>query len=321
VTDGKSAVHGNVEAVSWSRRTSIGVQSHWVGRSYQDVTRWALIGPGRLDVGHDHLVIADALHGVRCGASPARGRGLGTSVTRSGRSTLARVRLERERGRVDPRSEPVTRGRGGATRVVVGTFGVLAALAGMEHGIGEIRQGSVPPTAPVIRSWPDVGAFGVLGGEPALTVLPDLLLSGILTVTVAAALGVWSVGYAHRRHGGRLALLSVLLLVVGGGFGPPLIGLILAVAVALARPHGRPAGTSPGAMSRLWPWFLVVGVLSYVGLVPGMLLASHLWGVAEEGLVLGLVAAAFGGMVLALLAARAADRVPDPDVLPVVPRR
>lgn len=32
-----------------------------------------------------------------------------------------------------------------STRVVASTFGALAALAGVEHGIGEVLQGNVAP--------------------------------------------------------------------------------------------------------------------------------------------------------------------------------
>ena len=74
-----------------------------------------------------------------------------------------------------------------ATRTVVSTFGLLAGLAGIEHGVGEILQGSVRPEGPVIESWPDSKAFEILGGEPALTVIPNLLVTGIAAVIVAVA--------------------------------------------------------------------------------------------------------------------------------------
>jgi hypothetical protein len=39
-----------------------------------------------------------------------------------------------------------------AMRIVVPTFGVLVALVGTEHGVGEILQGSVRPEGVVIES-------------------------------------------------------------------------------------------------------------------------------------------------------------------------
>jgi hypothetical protein len=57
---------------------------------------------------------------------------------------------------------------GPATRRAVQVFGVIAAAAGIEHGVGELRQGAIPPPALVFQSWPDAPAFEVLAGEPAL---------------------------------------------------------------------------------------------------------------------------------------------------------
>ena len=194
---------------------------------------------------------------------------------------------------------------------MIATFGVLAALAGIEHGVGELRQGPVPPPALVIQSWPDAPALEVLGGEPALTVVPNLVLSGLLTLVVAAGLGVASVALAHRRHGGlALLLLSVLLLVVGGGFGPPLIGIILGIAALRSpSPDRRAPGAAVRALAPMWPWLLGLGAAGYLGLLPGTIVLSHYWGVADPRLVVGLVAVAFAGLGLALVAARGQDRL------------
>jgi hypothetical protein len=45
-------------------------------------------------------------------------------------------------------------------------FGALAAFTGIEHGLGEISQGSVAPPAVVFQSWPHVSAFDPLS-DPA----------------------------------------------------------------------------------------------------------------------------------------------------------
>jgi hypothetical protein len=78
-----------------------------------------------------------------------------------------------------------------ATRVIVSTFGALVGMAGIEHGIGEIRQGNIAPDGIMIRSWPDAAFFRILDGEPALTLVPNLLLSGILAVLVSLFFLVW----------------------------------------------------------------------------------------------------------------------------------
>lgn len=197
-----------------------------------------------------------------------------------------------------------------ATQVAVAWFGALAGLAGIEHGLGEILQGNHRPDGLLIASWPDAAALQVLSGEPALTVVPDIRMSGILTIVVGLALAVWAVGFAARRHGGWvLVALSVLLLLVGGGLAPPLMGVALG---AVATRIGVPSRTRPGAVARAlapaWPWLLATTLFGYLALMPGMLLATA-WGVASEGLVLALATVAFAGFGLTLTAARAQDRL------------
>jgi hypothetical protein len=53
-------------------------------------------------------------------------------------------------------------------------------LAGIEHGVGEIVQGNRAPAGTMIESWPDSAPFEIVGGEPAMTIVPNLLLTGIL---------------------------------------------------------------------------------------------------------------------------------------------
>ena len=69
-----------------------------------------------------------------------------------------------------------------ATRLLVSTFGGLVAIAGIEHGIGEVLQGSTPPSSVVILSWPGAAPFEALVGEPAMTLVPNLLATGLLAL-------------------------------------------------------------------------------------------------------------------------------------------
>lgn len=197
----------------------------------------------------------------------------------------------------------------GATRIVVATFGILAAVAGIEHGIGEILQGPGAPDGLMIRSWPDAEAMEVLQGEPALTIVPNLSLAGILTVLVAVATAIWSVVAIDRRSGGiGLIVLSAVLLVVGGGFGPPLVVIILGIAATRVHvvPRRRPSHVWQ-TTARAWPWFTAAGAVGFLGLMPGTVVLSTL-GFESAGLTVGLTGLAFGGLVGALITARARDR-------------
>src|SRR3990172_11908219 len=101
-----------------------------------------------------------------------------------------------------------------ARKIVASAFGVIVGLAGLEHGVGEILQGNVAPPGLMFESWPHSGPLRIMAGEPAMSVFPSLLLSGILTVLVSLATIVWSAAFLGSRHGAFvLMLLSVLLLL------------------------------------------------------------------------------------------------------------
>lgn len=198
-----------------------------------------------------------------------------------------------------------------ATVTTVKVFGALTAFAGVEHGVGEMAQGSVPPGAVLFESWPQVAAFEPLSGEPAMSLVPNLLVSGVLSVVVATAFGWVAVHRPDRRHSAQLLLgLSLLLLLVGGGFGPPLLGALTALLAARlgATPARRPGRvTRRGA--RLWPWPLVAAAGSFLALVPGTAVLYLASGRSSPTVVAVLTATAFIATPLAMWTARAGDRV------------
>lgn len=109
------------------------------------------------------------------------------------------------------------------TRIAASAIGVFAGLGGASHGPGEILQGNIAPNSLMINAWPELTA---LAGEPAMTVVPSFLVSGILTVIVGVIVAVWAAKFVQRKHGGlMLLLLSVLMLLVGGGLFPPVFGV------------------------------------------------------------------------------------------------
>jgi hypothetical protein len=197
-----------------------------------------------------------------------------------------------------------------ATRVVAGALGALVGLAGVEHGVGEVLQGSGRPDGLVIESWPEAAAFEVLSGEPAMTMVPDLLVTGVLAILVGLMVAVWSIWFIGYHRGGLVLIgLSVLLLLVGGGLFPPLMGIALGgVASRMGRDAARPPRPWRRVIAPAWPWLLTASLVGYLGLMPGMVLASR-WGWANETLVLVLGVVAFGGFALALIAALAYDRL------------
>lgn len=175
-----------------------------------------------------------------------------------------------------------------ATRAVASTLGVVAGITGIEHGVGEVLQGNVQPAGVVIESWPDSELYNILAGEPAMTIIPSLLVSGISSILVSVVLMVWAIRFIDTRHGGLgLILLSFTLLLVGGGFGPPVIGVL--VGLAGTRIHSElswlkkrvPADTL-GLASRLWRGSFAACVFGLFSLWPGSIMLVYLFGLASE---------------------------------------
>lgn len=54
---------------------------------------------------------------------------------------------------------------GSARVVVTRVFGLFAAAAAAEHGLGEALQGNIAPDGPFIQSWPDAAFFRIEAGS------------------------------------------------------------------------------------------------------------------------------------------------------------
>ena len=108
-------------------------------------------------------------------------------------------------------------------KVAASALGIFTGLSGASHGPGAMLQGNVAPSNIVFKAWPSLTA---LGGEPAMTIIPNLLVTGILTLIVGALLAVWAAKFISRKHSDLvLILLTIALLLVGGGLVPPLFGI------------------------------------------------------------------------------------------------
>jgi hypothetical protein len=108
-------------------------------------------------------------------------------------------------------------------RAAASIIGIIAGLSGAYHGFGEILQGNIAPSGIAIQAWPGLTA---LGGEPAMTIVPSFLVTGVLTIIFGLIVTVWAAALVQRKNGGLvLILLSVVLLLVGGGFFPPGFGV------------------------------------------------------------------------------------------------
>jgi len=155
-----------------------------------------------------------------------------------------------------------------ATRVVATVLGVYSGLLGMAHGVFEYRQGSLPTESVLIAA---IGAPCQMESAwhacfPAMTLVPNFRLSGILTLIIGVVILVWTSAFVQRKRGWLiLILLSIGSMLVGAGFTPPALGVLAgAIGSQINRPLGDRKGLLSGNfgvfLSTLWPWSLVAYV-------------------------------------------------------------
>ncbi len=200
-----------------------------------------------------------------------------------------------------------------ATRIFTQTFGTFMALAGIEHGIGEVLQGNTKPAGVMILSWPESTFYSAVGGEPALTLIPNMLVSGIVTIIVSLALLAWVLLFVQRKHGGLImVLISLALLLVGGGIFPPILAMLAAIAGGkinspltwwrkhLSIDYRR-------LMSRLWLLFYWGGILTFLAMLPGLSILSYFFGIDGSVFILVILCCMLLSLALAMLTGFARD--------------
>ena len=178
-----------------------------------------------------------------------------------------------------------------ATKTVAAWFGVVAGIAGLEHGYFEILQGNTKPESLMIVSIgpPCVPEEIWNTCEPAMTVIPNFLITGILSVIIGLLILAWSLAYVQRKNGGVvLIILSVVLLLFGGGLFPPLIGIVGGAAgTKINKPlSGKQPGSFLRFAAKLWPWPLVIFLVWVLGQIPvGYFFNDFLQSIMGFGLV------------------------------------
>ncbi len=179
-----------------------------------------------------------------------------------------------------------------AARTVASLFGVLAGIGGLTHGVGEVLQGNVRPEGLFVNSWTRGPIATNMGGEPGITIVPNMLVAGLLTILVSLTTLVWAAFFVRRKHGGRILIaLSTVMLVVGGGVGPPLLGILAGAAgtqidAPLSRWGRRLSGSARHFLAALWPLAFAVAAVSGSFLVVGSLILVFLFGVNNAALFL-----------------------------------
>ncbi len=138
----------------------------------------------------------------------------------------------------------------------------------LNHGFFEFLQGNKPTSGLVIQAIGEAQRFWVEGTEEAFTIIPNFLISGLLSMGIGVSIIIWSLRFIETQHGRSVFLgLFILLFLVGGGIGQ-LVFFIPAWAFATRMnkpltwwkkvlPRNRWA-----FLSRLWPITLTLSTIS-----------------------------------------------------------
>ncbi|MGA9397753.1 MAG: hypothetical protein WBV22_05765 [Anaerolineaceae bacterium] len=202
-----------------------------------------------------------------------------------------------------------------ASRISISTFGVIIAMAGIEHGIGEILQGKHAPAGVMIESWPGSPFFRMLAGEPAMTIIPNLLATGILAILTTLFFLLWSTLWNHKKiAGGMMILSAIAMLLSGAGMSPPILVIILSVATIIMNTPSRLKRTHQPSRfqqlcAKLWPGSLIISVVIWLMVLPGLPLLDYYGDVNNPTLVVVIVLFALVTLLLTLNFARARDAV------------
>lgn len=107
-----------------------------------------------------------------------------------------------------------------ATRITVTTIGVIFGLSGMNHGFFEFLQGNIATNGLVIQAIGPEQRFWIEGTEEAFTIIPNFMVSGLLSMLVGLLIVIWSLWFIQTRYGRSVFLmLFITLFLVGGGIG------------------------------------------------------------------------------------------------------
>jgi len=186
----------------------------------------------------------------------------------------------------EPKSDVPTHVHNAATHVIVSTLGVLLGLSSINHGLLECLQGNHSTPGHVVKALgPGYGwTVWTQGSEPAFTLVPNFLSTGLLASLIGLLMILWSLRRIHTPHGPTLfLLLGVSSFLTGGGMAQVLLftlNWLGATRIRASLGFWRWLIPKPldRVLGRLWPWtlagaaifFLAALEIAVFGYIPGV---------------------------------------------------
>lgn len=200
------------------------------------------------------------------------------------------------------------------TKLSVATFGSILGIVGIEHGIGEILQGTSIPGSVFIEFWPDDTLYDILANEPAFTVLSGIpiYITGIIAILVSTLIIILSMFFLEKKYSKFIfPVLIILLFLFGGGMaGPILMGILLSWATFRINSEVNLIKKKKPVwelLQSLWKIVYPVSIISWFSLWPGLVLLGAVGIIPDASIVYVLSLISLITFILTIFSARVND--------------
>ena len=146
-----------------------------------------------------------------------------------------------------------------------------------------------------------------------MTIIPNLLITGILAIFISMVLLMWATLFVQRKNGGLIMmLLSIAMLLVGGGIFPPILGIIIgAVGTKINSPltwwHAHLPMRFRRFAGKLWVWSYIACIIAWLTMFPGLAFIGYFFRVNDPTLILVILFFALGTLILTIFSGFACD--------------
>lgn len=177
-----------------------------------------------------------------------------------------------------------------AIGLMASVIGGVLGLAGFEHGFFEVLHGNVALKIGTIEAIGEANRLWLRATEPAFTLIPNFLVTGIAAMAISLLVILWAVWFVRRRRNGGLILLLLCILqfLVGGGKAPFGMAIVIGIAALwIDQPLTWGWPILPAGLQRILalPWLFFVIALASIfamtiecavfGLLPGVTAPEH----------------------------------------------
>jgi hypothetical protein len=162
-----------------------------------------------------------------------------------------------------------------ATRLEVSSLGILGGLISIEHGIFETAQGNNSTNGIIINAIAPGHWYWKEGGELAMTIIPNFLITGIVAIIIGIVVIIWSITFVQGKYGALgLFILTILTLLFGGGIAFFIIGIIISIiATQINKSHtwwdNHLSNNLKKYFSKLWLPLFSISIIVFIFLILG----------------------------------------------------